>query len=148
VSRSQTILHPTDFSPASRGAFRQAVKLARATGGRLLLVHVLAAPVVLPEAYLSPKVYDDLERSIRDDARRRLDRLLTRARGAGARVTGQLLAGTPLHEPIVRAARRARAGMIVMGTQGRGGLGRLVLGSVASRVLATAACPVLTVRSR
>jgi nucleotide-binding universal stress UspA family protein len=122
------------------------VELARATGGRLLVVHVLAAPVVLPETYLSAKVYEDLARSIRAEAQRRLDRLLVRASGAGARVSGRLVDGVPVHEQIVRAARGARAGLIVMGTHGRGSWGRLVLGSVANRVLTTAPCPVLTVR--
>jgi len=51
-------------------------------------------------------------------------------------------------EQIVRAARSKRAGMIVIGTHGRTGLTRFLLGSVAARVLAIARCPVLTVRGR
>ena len=49
---------------------------------------------------------------------------------------------------IVRLARREAADLIVIGTHGRSGLGRLFMGSVAARVLATAKCPVLTVRGR
>jgi nucleotide-binding universal stress UspA family protein len=52
------------------------------------------------------------------------------------------------HEQIVRAAKRQRVGIIVMGTHGRTGVARFFLGSVAARVAATAPCPVLTVRGR
>ncbi len=52
------------------------------------------------------------------------------------------------HEQIVRAARARRADLIVVGTHGRSGLARFFLGSVAGRVVATATCPVLTVRGK
>jgi nucleotide-binding universal stress UspA family protein len=58
-----------------------------------------------------------------------------------------LLDGTA-HERIVRAARSKRADLIVIGTHGRTGLARLFLGSVAGRVVATATCPVMTVRGK
>ncbi|MBI1845875.1 MAG: universal stress protein [Candidatus Rokubacteria bacterium] len=70
---------------------------------------------------------------------------MTQARARGARATGLLLEGSSA-EAIVRAARGKRAAMIVMGTHGRSGLVRMMLGSVASRVIALARCPVLTVR--
>ena len=54
-------------------------------------------------------------------------------------------AGAP-HEEIVRTAEEKHVGMIVMGTHGRGGLNRMILGSVADRVIRLAPCPVLTVR--
>jgi nucleotide-binding universal stress UspA family protein len=60
-------------------------------------------------------------------------------------VKGLLLEGVP-HERIARAARSKKADMVVMGTHGRTGFAKLVLGSVASRVLTVAPCPVLTVR--
>jgi nucleotide-binding universal stress UspA family protein len=65
----------------------------------------------------------------------------------GVRVRTVLADGTPF-DRIVRIARAEKAGLIVMGTHGRTGLGRFFLGSVAERVVATSPVPVLTVRGR
>ncbi|MBI2492805.1 MAG: universal stress protein, partial [Candidatus Rokubacteria bacterium] len=75
-------------------------------------------------------------------------RLVAKARAAGARASGFLLDIGVTHERIVRLARARRVDMIVMGTHGRSGLTRAILGSVASRVLASATCPVMTVRAK
>jgi nucleotide-binding universal stress UspA family protein len=102
---------------------------------------------VIGDGYVSPKVWEDLERQVRTRAQKDIGKLIARARQAGVRATSALLEGTPA-DRIVRAAKRARADLIVMGTHGRGGLAKLFLGSVAERVVATSSCPVLTVRSR
>ena len=141
-----TILHPTDFSPASRRAFNHALALAREPGAELLLVHVL--PTVMPmvgEGYMSPKTFDDLQRSMRAQAQKQLDQFLAKAKAARVRARGMLYEGVAA-DAIVRAARARRAKLIVMGTHGRTGLTRLFMGSVAERVIGTAHCPVLTVR--
>jgi nucleotide-binding universal stress UspA family protein len=83
---------------------------------------------------------------IRTDVQRRLGRLVVR-RGRGGPAKGLVLEGIP-HDRIVRAARSTRADLIVLGTHGRTGLGRVFLGSVAARVVTLAPCPVLTVRAR
>jgi universal stress protein A len=148
MKRFRRILHASDFSPASRPAFTQAIELAKRDGARLAIVHVLTPPVPLvTDGYVSPKVWDDVERQVRVQAQREIDRLIARARAAGVRATGLLLDGTPA-DRIVRAARRLPADLIVMGTHGRGGLAKLLVGSVAERVIARARCPVLTVRGR
>ena len=141
------ILHPTDFSPASRPAFRRAVELARALRGSLLVVHVMPPPPLVGEGYITPATIAAILRSQRDAAERGLRTLVRRAHAASIRVSGRLAASGLTHEQIVRAARRQRADVIVMGTHGRTGLRRLMLGSVAARVISTAPCPVLTVRS-
>jgi nucleotide-binding universal stress UspA family protein len=144
----RTIMHPTDFSRASRGAFERAIALARESGGTLLLAHVLVPPTPLVgEGYVSPATYEALETAARQAAERGLRRLVDRAKKAGARASSLLLRGLP-HDQIPRAARSKRVDVIVMGTHGRTGLPRLFLGSVAERVLARAPCPVLTVRGR
>lgn len=146
MKRIRRILHPSDFSPASRPAFAWAVDMARDNRGELLVVHVLAPVAPLfGEGYVSPQTFTRIEQSARIAARKPLDALVARARKAGVRAQGLLLDGTP-HVAIVRAARSKRADVIVMGTHGRGGLARLFVGSVAGRVVATAPCPVLTVR--
>jgi nucleotide-binding universal stress UspA family protein len=146
MSRPRLILHPSDFSSASRPAFAQAIASAKEHRAPLLVVHVLA-PVILTGDYIAADVYEGVMRSARDHAERQLDALVVRAKKAGARATGLLLEGIAA-EQIVRAARGRRAGMIVMGTHGRTGLARLFLGSVAERVIGNAPCPVLTVRAR
>lgn len=142
------ILHPSDFSSASRAAFKKAMAMAKADRAELLLAHVLAFPApILSDGYVSPKIYDDLSRSIRADGQKQLDKLVAQAKAGGVRATGLLLQGTPA-DGINRAARAKRADVIVIGTHGRTGLARLFMGSVAERVVGGAPCPVLTVRGK
>ncbi|HYB44589.1 MAG TPA: universal stress protein [Candidatus Methylomirabilis sp.] len=148
MKRVRRILHPTDFSRASRAAFAKAVEMAGANGAELVVAHVLN-PVVpmVGDGYVVPKVYEDIEASARAGAKKELDRLLARAKKTGVRARGVLLEGAT-HEQITRVAKSARADLIVIGTHGRTGLAKFFLGSVAGRVVSTAACPVLTVRGK
>jgi nucleotide-binding universal stress UspA family protein len=148
MSRPRLILHPTDFSPASRAAFAQAADRAKRLRAPLLVVHVLS--VVFPlasDGYLSADTYRRLLESSRANAQRQLDALVARATRAGVRATGLLLEGIAA-EQIARAARLRRADVIVMGTHGRTGIAKLFLGSVAERVIGSAPCPVLTVKAK
>src|SRR5436190_8812727 len=146
--RVRRILHPSDFSRASSAAFARAVTMAKAGPAQLLLVHVLPPAVpIAGEGYISPKIYEDLEASARSYAQRRLAALQGKARKAGVKAITLLLEGVA-HEQIARAAKSKKADLIVIGTHGRTGLAKFFLGSVASRVLAAAPCPVLTVRGR
>jgi nucleotide-binding universal stress UspA family protein len=114
----------------------------------LTIVHVYAPFIPMTaEGYTPPQVYDRMLADVRAHAQRQLDRLVAKAKTAGARAKGLLLEGIP-HDRIVRAARSTRADLVVLGTHGRTGLGRLFLGSVAARVVTLAPCPVLTVRAR
>jgi len=145
---ARRILHPTDFSRASGAAFARAVAEAKANRASLLIVHVLAPVIpVVSEGYVSPSVYQQMAAAGRGWAQKQLNRLLARARTARVRARGMLLEGVA-HEAIVRAARRQRADLIVIGTHGRTGVARFFLGSIAARVTASAPCPVLTVRGR
>ena len=146
MARIRRVLYPSDFSPASRAAFPKALELARANRAELLLVHVLSpVPVPVVSEYISPRVLDDLIRSARAAAQRRLDALRARAKKAGVRAIALLAEGTPFTQ-IAKAAKVKHADLVVMGTHGRSGLRKLFLGSVAERVVGTAPCPVLTVR--
>ena len=146
--KTRRILHPSDFSSAARAAFARAVAMAKAERAELLLVHVMT-PVIplMGDGYISPKIYDDMERSMRAHSQKQMDKLVAKAKTAGARARGLLLEGTAA-DRIVRAARSYRADVIVIGTHGRTGLARVFLGSVAARVVGTAPCPVLTVRGK
>ena len=148
MKRFRRILHPSDFSRASRRAFDQAAALARANGAQLTLIHVLE-PVIpwAEDAYVSRRAYDQLVTSTRAAAAKRLDVLVRRAKARGVRTTGRLVDGDP-RDAIPRAAKRTRADLVVVGTHGRTGLRQIMLGSVAARVVTTTPCPVLTVRGR
>lgn len=149
MRRIRTIVHPTDFSRASTAAFKRAVEMAKDNRAQLLLVHVLA-PVVatmMPDGYIPPKLYEDMEAAARATAQKHLRKLVDQAKRSGVRVKTLLLDGIA-HERIVQAARSRKADVVVIGTHGRSGFARFFLGSVASRVLAVAPCPVLTVRGK
>jgi nucleotide-binding universal stress UspA family protein len=148
MSRLRRILHPSDFSRASGAAFARAIAMAKADRAQLLLVHVLAPPVpIAGEGYISPKVYDDLEASARTYGQKHLGALQAKASKAGVKAVTLLLDGVA-HDQIARAAKSKKADLIVIGTHGRTGLAKFFLGSVASRVVAAAPCPVLTVRGK
>ncbi len=142
------VLHPSDFTSFSRAALRKAIEMAKANRAELLLVHVVSPVVPVPgDAYISPKLYDDLAGSARAYAQKQLDKLLAQVKKARVKSRGFMLEGPPAEE-IVRFARARRVDLIVMGTHGRAGLAKLLVGSVADRVVAAASCPVLTVRGR
>lgn len=142
------ILHPSDFSAASRPALKTAVETAKTNAAELLIVHVLPPLPVVPDAYIAATTYDRLQRGHRASGQKQLDRLVANAKTAGARASGILLdVGVPAQQ-IARLAKSRRVDLIVMGTHGRTGLTRALLGSVATRVIAIAPCPVLTVRAR
>ncbi len=142
------ILHPSDFSLASRAAFKKAVELAKASRAELLVVHVLPPLPLILDVYIAARTYNELQRAHRATGRKQLDRLLAKAKTAGVRVSGLLLDWGIPSQQIVGAAKAKRIDMIVMGTHGRGALGKAFLGSVATRVVATAPCAVLTVRGK
>jgi universal stress protein A len=142
-------MHATDFSRASTAALKRAVTMAKADRAQLIVVHVMTPPsLALPgDGYISPSLYEELEASARADAQKRLNAIVAGAQKAGARVAGLLLEGVP-HERVARAVRAKKADLLVIGTHGRTGLAKFFLGSVASRLVASAPCPVLTVRGR
>jgi nucleotide-binding universal stress UspA family protein len=142
------ILHPSDFSSASRRAFAKAVEMAKSSRAELVIVHVMAPLVPLAgEGYISPAAYEQMAASSKTWATRKLDALVAKAKRAGLRARGLLVDGTP-HEQIIRAAKSLKVDLLVLGTHGRTGVARFFLGSVAGRVVAGAPCPVLTVRGK
>lgn len=138
------ILHPSDFSPASRSAFKRAIELATRDRAMLELLHVIS-PMYPVGARVPVSTYTRLAVAETRAAGKRLVELVARARAAGAKATVTILEGKPA-DRIVHAARVRRADLIVMGTRGRTGLARFLLGSVAARVVSMSPCPVLTVR--
>lgn len=142
------ILHASDFSKASQPAFKLARQLARTLKAELIVF--TAVDTVMPmlgEGYVSPTVVREVWTAGRQTGKRGVDKLVRAARADGLRVRGVVGEG-PASAAIVGAAKRLRAHLIVVGTHGRSGVRRLLIGSVAERVVRSAPCPVLTVGSR
>jgi nucleotide-binding universal stress UspA family protein len=143
MNRMRRILFASDFSSASRPAFAKALYMARAFHSELILIHAveMTAPVV------SAATWNAIEREARAAAQKELDRLQRAARKAGVRAMTVIVEGYAADQ-IVRVAKARRAHLIVIGTHGRTGFSRMVMGSVATRVIASAPCPVMTVRGK
>jgi nucleotide-binding universal stress UspA family protein len=142
------ILLASDLSKASSKAFATAVTLAKATHAEVVILHVLVpfTPLV-PEHYIGGATLDQLNANARRWSQRQLARLTAKAKSGGVRASELIMTGDPA-EQIVRAVRTKRADLLVLGTHGRTGLNRFFVGSVAQRVVASAPCPVVTVRGR
>ena len=146
MTRIRRILVATDFSKTSAKALTGAIDLAKAQRAKLTILHAYVPLVPLvPEQYIEAGTWDRIETESRRWAERQLAKLAERARKSGVRASSILVSGDPSRQ-IVRTARSLRADLIVVGTHGRQGLTRFFLGSVAERVIATAACPVMTIR--
>jgi nucleotide-binding universal stress UspA family protein len=140
------ILFASDFSKASRKAFATAVKTAKRAHASLSIVHVLAPFLpVGPDQYVGPETWTEIDERARKWATQHLAALATKAKAGGVRATTALIEGTPARE-ITRFAKKKHADLLIIGTHGRTGLARLFLGSVANQIVATAPCPVMTVR--
>jgi nucleotide-binding universal stress UspA family protein len=133
------ILVPTDFSAGSEAALEMATSLARDSGGSLILAHIEVIPLsaaggeylyAVPEPP-TEELLAKLNSIVLPDSHVPAER--------------RLLAGDPA-DAIIRLAKTEEVDMIVMGTHGRRGLTRLLMGSVAEAVVRAAPCPVLTVK--
>lgn len=133
------ILHPTDFSEQANAAFAVACSLAKQHDAEVLVLHVMPVPIAWGE-YVPREAAVDYEKHVKEDLL-----LPIRSPIPGVKVEHQLEEGTP-EDMIALIAEDYGCDLIVMGTHGRKGLGRLLMGSVAERVLRTAPCPVLAVR--
>ncbi|HUG36014.1 MAG TPA: universal stress protein [Candidatus Limnocylindrales bacterium] len=139
------IVVPTDFSECAESAWALAQRFAKTLGSEVVLVHVLVEAPLYGEG---PWTMDHT-RQVFEEARRwvteQLDKKAAGASGNGVTVRPVLRTGTPYRE-IVDLATDERADLVIIGTHGRGGMSRALLGSVADRVVRLAPCPVLTVR--
>ena len=142
MAKSDLYLVPIDFSRGSERALDYALKMARVGKGKILALHVIPADLVYPPPASSFDFYRFLER----DARANFEKLARRKRLRAQDCKLLLARGTDFADVIARQAKKLRVSMIVMGSHGRTGLRRFLLGSVAERTLRYAACPVLIVK--
>jgi nucleotide-binding universal stress UspA family protein len=145
----EKILVPVDGSPTSEIGLAEAIKLAKLTGARLTLLHVVdtAAMFIVPEAAAAAaSIFDTMRES--GEALLAKARLETERAGVAAEsALFETVAGR-VSDLIVEEAGKRHADLIVMGTHGRRGVGRVLLGSDAELVVRNAPVPVLLVRAR
>jgi nucleotide-binding universal stress UspA family protein len=140
-----TIVHPTDFSEEANSAEAEAIRLTRATGGQLVLVHVARETMFYGDTGLRTA---EIRKVYEAQVKWAEERLTERAKALavdGVPTRWIRRSGVP-HKEIVAAAAGEKADYIVIGTHGYGGFSRFMLGSVADKVIRTAPCPVLVVR--
>ncbi len=135
------ILFPTDFSHSSDAALALATSLARDTGAKLLIAHVEEPPV----AYGGGEMYYGIPEPLEEDLRKMLKEVTPN--DSSVPYEHHLVTGDPA-SAIVRLAKDEDVDLIVMGTHGRTGLLRMLMGSVAEAVVRRAPCPVLTFRPK
>jgi len=137
------ILVPIDFSESAEQALDYACELASNLGATVRLVHAISQ---LPSA-LQVALTEDIVENLVKEHRESLDRLAGARLGRASFGEATVEVGDP-RDTIVTAAKAMSVDLIVMGTHGRRGLSRLVLGSVAEDVIRYAPCPVLVVRAK
>ena len=145
------ILVPVDGSSTSNRGLIEAIEFARGQKATLCLLHVVDQRVITQEGYIQAagSVMDRLMESLRDGGRLILAKCEAEAKRRGVKAKRILAENTVrrISDVILSAARNCHADVIVMGTHGRRGITRLVLGSDAEGVVREAKIPVLLVRS-
>jgi nucleotide-binding universal stress UspA family protein len=139
-----------DGSATSLRALKHAIALASVHNARLRLLHVLEESLVVPAAYAYPAGnFDEVIDSLWASGKRALDRGMALAAKHGVEAERVQLRGglRPVSAVILAQARKWQADLVVMGTHGRRGLKRLILGSDAERVLREAPIPILLLRA-
>ena len=139
----EKLLLATDLSEASSAATEEAFELAARLGASLLVVSVIdPGSLLLPGGRFRARIDQ-----VRENREQAAQALVERGREAGVTVSFLVWTGDP-GDMIVSAAEAEHADMIVVGSHGRGAVGRLFLGSVSEHVVRNAPCPVLVVRPR
>ena len=141
-----SLLVATDFGETSKSALEYGRNLARAFGARLHVLHVAARVASMSAAEFDPTNVADLQADIIEDANRQLNLLLTDNDRRQLQVNAMVLGSTSPAAAIVDYAKETHVDIIIVGTHGRGGISRLLMGSVAEHVVRNAPCPVLVVR--
>ena len=145
----KTILVPTDFSAASAQALEYARDIADTFGASLHMIHVVENPF-MPAGYmevsswLPPDYLDSLDKT----ARTRLEAQLTPEETAKYSAVFITRLGVPASEILDYLSTHREIDLVVMATAGRGAVGRMVMGSVADKIVRAAPCPVMTIHPR
>jgi nucleotide-binding universal stress UspA family protein len=146
MTELRRILVPTDFTETSDHALDWALGIAAKVGAAVTLLHSYELPIIgFPDGTILPT--PDIASHIADASRSALDATVKRLAGRGVAIASVLREGVA-YEEINAVAESIDADLIVIGTHGRKGLARALLGSVAENVIRTASRPVVTIRDK
>ena len=138
------ILVAVDFSDSSQKAMELALELAEKFDARLLVLHVVHDPADSPGFYSSKKAGKKVLKNMEQAAREMMDEFVARQERKWEKAEPRIVPGLPAEE-VVRVARAEKVDLAVVGTRGHTGVKRLLLGSVADKVIRACRCPVLSV---
>lgn len=147
------ILVAVDGSPTANRGFKVALDMAKALGAELCVLHVIDERAVgiglSASGYVAPAYVEEIIAALRDSGRKILARAQREAQAKGQAVDAHLVEslGNGVAHTILAHARKRKPDLIVLGTHGRRGLARVVVGSDAETVLREASVPVLLVRA-
>lgn len=142
--RIQKILCPLDFSDASRNALRYANEFAQSMNAKITVLHVIQPQPVVADINVP---FVPLESEIENNAKAELHQFIREEVSEGVVVEEVLAFGLP-SDCIIAQARKEDVDVIILGTHGRTGLSRLLLGSTAETVMRCAVRPVLVVKAQ
>jgi nucleotide-binding universal stress UspA family protein len=148
MAATRNYLVPVDFSKASEAAVDHAIKLAAESGGKLILLHAIPTSALMMTGSdgMTGTMLVDIEQAQLEEAQSQMDKLVRKKKLKPRSYQPVIVKRGDPAQVIANQAKKTRARMIVMGSHGRTGLKRLVLGSVAERTLRYARCPVLIVK--
>ncbi len=139
----KSILCPIDFSDASNNAFRYACEFSRAMGSKIQLLNVVEPrPLAADMTLTYIPVEEDLEKAAREE----MEPLVQEAKKKGIAVQSDVMIGTPV-EVILQQLTEFDISLLIMGSHGKTGLSRFLMGSVAEGVVRKAGIPVLIVKA-
>lgn len=144
------IIYPTDFSPAAEAVFDTAQRLARDSDSLLMIVHVVEPVVAATPGTVAPPVtiggtdLSETQQKAIEEAREELQKVVPT--DSAIRFEHRVIEGLA-SDGILNLAELEQPDLIIMATHGRTGLKRLLMGSVAEKVVRHARCPVLTLKT-
>ncbi len=145
MSLPKTILVPTDFGDASEAAIEYAIDLAKSLGSEVVMMHAFEIPAVgFPDGALVATA--EMTNRVLEGAQVGLERQVSNYEARGVPLRSVIKQGDPWRT-VIATAEEVGADLIIMGTHGRKGLPRALLGSVAEKVVRTAPIPVLTIHA-
>ncbi|MDI9722481.1 universal stress protein [Acinetobacter junii] len=142
----QKILVAIDDSEISTNVIQQAAQLAKALNSQITLVQVMTLDPYLADAYLRMGQSNELIERVRSYVQENLTKAQKQFEELGQTVATQVVEGFSVHEEIIKAAQNLEVDLIIMGSHGRTGFKKFILGSVAQKVLGESHIPVLIVR--
>ncbi len=139
------ILVPLDGSDLGESALAHVRPLARCMGSEIVLLRVVSVPVGAYMLVTEPRIIEDATQGVEDEAREYLKNVAAALRADGVKVSIEIGTGA-IGDTIQQVAASVHADLIAMCTHGRGGLARLVIGSVADQLVQHSQVPILLVR--